>query len=50
MLRLSDTRLRVERIRKGRHLKDNSVLERLKKKLKKEDRPVFTPFEDIDLT
>jgi hypothetical protein len=39
----------VERIRKGRHLKD-SELERPKKKLKKEDKPFFTPGEIIDLT
>jgi len=37
----------VERIRNGRHLKDN---ERPNKRMKKEDKPFFIPGEIIDLT
>ena len=39
----------VEKIRKGRSLKDNE-LERPKKKLKMEDKPFFIPGKIIDLT
>jgi len=40
----------VERIRKGRRQLNDSELERPKKKVKKEEKPFFTPGEIIDLT